>query len=256
MSDRAVSDRAVSDRAGAPGAQRFVMRGPRHPRGRVQFPRAAWIVASVCLALSGLIVVNSFGYFASRSPHAFLVEKGPIARDPLWKACFYLHVAGGIVCIVLAPLLLWNGLRRGSMRLHRRLGRGYAVAALGWAGPTGLYLALFAKGGLPGQLGFLTLGVLWYGATVLGVRAVGARRIDEHVRWMLRSYALILSAVFFRMLHVGFYLASVADEPNYVLSTWLSTGLSLWVGEWMVLRFSSSEQVGSRQDGAAIGGMP
>lgn len=229
---------------------------PTRVAGRGRFVHIwFWLAAGVCLPLSGLILVNSIPYFTFDRSQAFLVEKGVLAYDPIWSACFYLHVAGGAVCLLAGPLLLWNGLRGGSRRLHRLVGQAYATAVLGWAGPTGIYLAIYAKGGLAGQAGFLLLGLAWYTTTLFGIRALKTRRIRDHLRWMLRSYALVLSAVFFRLIHVGLFAAGVADHTNYVLSLWLSNGVSVWVGELLILRFVSRQEVDPAQDGVAMQGI-
>jgi len=184
-----------------------------------------WIIRLVgasILAQCGLIVLNSLPYFSSRTNLAFLVEKGTLAFDPVWRLCFLGHVLGGIVCLVTAPFLFWNGLLRRAPRLH---------------------LAVFAKGGPAGQAGFLVLGLLWWGATARGIQSIVSRRVAEHRRWMVRSYSLALSAVFFRLFHVGFYWAGLADEPNYVLSLWLSLAASLVAGEAVVRRSPSDAAI-------------
>jgi hypothetical protein len=195
--------------------------------------RAGW---TAVLALSLLILLNTLPYFSLGRNFAFLVEKGSLAGQPLWRACFYTHISGGLICLITGPLLLWNGLLGRSKAAHRWIGTTYAFVVLGWAGPAGLLLSFFAKGGLAGQSCFLLLTLLWWGATARGLHLAKARRIPEHRRWMMRSYALALSAVFFRILQVGFYLAGLGDDANYVVSLWLSLVASLAVGELLVQR--------------------
>jgi hypothetical protein len=49
---------------------------------------------------------------------------------------------------------------------------------------------------------------------------------------MARSYALALSAVFFRVLQLGLHFAGVDDaDTNYVASLWLSLIASVVAGE-------------------------
>ncbi len=192
-----------------------------------------WTGAAVVLMASAGLVLQTARYLSFDPRFAFLVERAPLTSGRLWSACFYLHVAGGMACLATAPLLLWNGLTAGSRRLHRAVGRVHAIAALGWAGPTGFYLAAFAKGGLAGQLGFGLLATLFYASTLLGIGAI--RRGDQrrHVAWMLRSYALILSALTFRAVHVALHHLGVEPQTNYVAATWTSLALALAAGELM-----------------------
>ncbi len=200
------------------------------------------IGGATAIGLSGLVILNSFPYFSMGRDFAFLSEKGALVADPLWRNCFYGHVLGGIVCFLTGPFLLWNRLLARLPKLHRWLGRVYGVAVLGWAGPTGIYLACHAKGGAPGRAAFLLLGLLWWGSTARGVQAIVARRTAEHRRWMLRSYAVALSAVYFRMAHAALFWAGLPDEPNYIASLWFSLAASLAVGEALVRR--SPERAG------------
>ena len=196
-----------------------------------------WLFRLSCaavLALCGLIIVNALPYFSLRRDFTFLEEKGDLASDPVWRACFYGHVLGGIVCLASAPFLFWDRLRVRFPALHRGLGRLYGIVVLGWAGPAGLFLALHAKGGIAGRTAFLALGVLWWGATARGVQSILAKRPGEHRRWMIRSYSLALSAVSFRVFQFGLFWAGMADEPNYVLSLWLSLAASLAAGEALI----------------------
>ena len=196
-----------------------------------------WLIRLSCagtLGLCGLVAVNSIPYFSFRRDLPFLEEKGALVSDPLWRACFYGHVLGGIVCVVSAPFLFWDRLRVRRPALHRGLGRVYGVTVLGWAGPSGIFLAVQAKGGVAGQAAFLLLGLLWWGCTARGVQTILAGRAEDHRRWMIRSYSLALSAVSFRVFQVALFLAGMADEPNYIASLWLSLAASLAAGEALV----------------------
>jgi hypothetical protein len=195
--------------------------------------RLAWAAA---IGLGALLIVNTVPYFSFRRDFAFLAEKGPLVSDPLWRRCFYGHLLGGVLCFALIPFLFWPRLRVRFPAVHRWLGRLYGVAVLGWAGPTGLYLSLFAKGGLAGKAAFLVLGALWWASTAVGVQTAVARRFDAHRRWMIRSASIAGSAVFFRVFHLAFFGMGLADETNYALSLWLSLAASLMVGEALVRR--------------------
>lgn len=197
------------------------------------------VVGAVVLVASLLLIVQTARYFSFDFRFAFFLERPFVTADRVWSVCFYVHVAGGMLCLATAPLLLWNGFAGGSPALHRVLGRVHAVAALGWVGPTGLYMAPFAKGGIAGQLGFLALG-LWFVATsLLGIVAIRRDDVRAHVVWMVRSYALILSALSFRLLHRLFHEFGVEANTNYVVSTWASLALAILSGELLGRRLAS-----------------
>ncbi len=202
------------------------------------------------VALAGwvLLVLSTLPYFDFAADSIFFAERDPISETQRWQLSFYVHDSGGIVCLGLGPLLAWNLLTRRSRQLHRLLGWIYVFTVLGWAAPTGLYLSLHARGGLAGQFGFLLTDLLWILATWVGLGRLKRGQTREHAIWMLRSYALTLSAIFFRILHLVFFYAGLGDDWNYLASIWLSLALSLLAGERFgqpFHRFSSRPLVAS-----------
>ncbi len=192
------------------------------------------------LGASALLIVQTAQYLSFDPRFAFLVERPWLTGDRLWSTNFYLHVVGGLLCLVTAPFLLWNGIRRGSLRVHRAVGRLHAVAALGFVGPTGLYLAPFAKGGSAGQLGFLLLGVWFVATSVLGIAAIRRGDVRTHATWMVRSYALLLSAVTFRVVHRTLHACEVDAATNYIAATWTSLAIAVLGGELVGRRLAAN----------------
>ena len=103
-------------------------------------------------------------------------------------------------------------------RVHQSLGYLYLNSVLWLAAPTALVMAPFAKGGLPGALGFTLLGVLGWWTTWSGYASIRNNDLTGHIRGMVRSYCLALSAIFFRVFQLALYYLGFADQTNYVLS--------------------------------------
>src|SRR5687768_6524408 len=96
-----------------------------------------WLVLAGALAtlvLSGLIIANTLPYFSLGRDFAFLEEKGDLGGDPVWRSFFYIHITGGMLCLIAGPFLLSEGVRRRALGLHRALGKVYALAVLGLGG--------------------------------------------------------------------------------------------------------------------------
>ena len=185
-------------------------------------PRLPFWFWVMTIPLSVLIVANTLPYFTLSAQEPFLQEKGTLVSSPTWRISFYYHLAGASVCLLLGPVLLSAWALRRSRRLHRWLGWTYVSAVLCCAAPSGIYLSLYAKGGLPGQIGFLISGVAWFATTWAGLTAVRQGRLREHGILMVWSYALAWSAVGFRVFHLTLHELAVDREVNYVLSLWLS----------------------------------
>lgn len=185
-----------------------------------------------------LILENSIADFRPGGAGLFIAEKGAVGEDPWWRASLHLHVTGGLLCLLTALPQLSRRLLRRIPSLHRIAGRIYAVAMLVVVCPTGIHLALFAKGGLAGQLGFLALGAIGFHSTLAAWRAVlpPHRDLSAHRAWMLRSFATAASAISFRVLHVLGHLAGIEATTNYVACLWLSLFGNLAVAEFLIRR--------------------
>jgi hypothetical protein len=195
---------------------------------------AGWLVFLYCGAL---IAQNSLGYFHAYEGMPFVEEKTPISAHPVWRWALITHAAAGIVCFAASILQFFRGITRRWPGVHRWLGRIYAWAVLGVVCPTGFYLSLFAKGGLAGQAGFLLLGALTLYTTSRGVSEMVAGRTRPHIRWMIRSFAMVTTAITFRVLHIAFSYTRWEYETNYLSSLWLSILGNAVIAEWLIRKF-------------------
>lgn len=189
---------------------------------------AAWVAY---LFFGWLIVRNSLGYFADLNAMPFMEEKAPLSLQPAWRWSLVFHIGAGVVCLTAAVLQFFRGLTRRWPALHRTLGQIYAQSVLWVLCPTGAYLALYANGGFLGQSGFLMLGALTFWMTWRGVAEMAAGRTRAHARWMVRSFAMITTAITFRIYHLAFGYADLAPETNYLVSLWLSVAGNAAVAE-------------------------
>ena len=197
--------------------------------------RFKWGWIAVTLVISWLTLVNVVSYFRTGPTQVFLIEKGDLRWLPLWSTAFYFHIASSSVCLALGPLLMIPRLVR-YRKLHAIMGYAYLNAVLWVSVPSGLVLSVYAKGGLPSTLGFALTGGLWWAATWLGYRAIRQRNMKSHVCWMIRSYALALSAVAFRVVQQLVAFTPCPNMTNYIFSIWLSLLISLWISENCIMR--------------------
>lgn len=194
---------------------------------------AAWLgFFAGCL----LILDNSYRDFGPGGEGVFIAQKDDALRTPLWILSLRVHIVAGAICL-LACLPQFSGtLLRRVPSLHRICGKAYAASVLFVLCPTGIHLALSAKGGLAGQAGFLLLGIASFHTTLQGILTIRRGDLPGHRRWMTRSFALIASAVTFRVYHVALFHAGLPDATNYVASLWLSVLGNAAVAEWIVRR--------------------
>ncbi len=199
------------------------------PTLRFVLTSSFWLVMAVG---TGLIVYNSLPYFTLSREIDFLVEKGRLWDQAAWRVCFYLHVGGGVICLVSALTQFSRVILRRVTTVHRHAGRIYGAAVLLLVAPAGAYLSVYAKGGFWGRSGFALLAVSLFYTTWLGVREASNRNYRAHARWMIRSYVMAASAVSFRVFYLALYALGIPNE--YVLGIWLSWSVNLAAGEAVI----------------------
>jgi uncharacterized membrane protein len=120
-------------------------------------------------------------------------------------------------------------------KLHRIAGRIYVIVLLGISGPAGLLMGIFANGGFSSQLAFVLLAVLWLYTTWRAFTAIRSGNVQQHRAFMLRSFALTLSALTLRLWKYLIVFA-LAPPPMDVYRTvaWLGWIPNLLVAEWII----------------------
>jgi hypothetical protein len=192
----------------------------------------AWLALANTTAL---LVSDSIIDFRPGGTGVFISQKGP-AATPVWVACLYLHVVAGAVCLISSLPQFSRTVLRRFPALHRTCGIAFAISVLLVLCPTGMVLALSAKGGWLGQGGFLLLGAATFFTTSRGVAAVaiGPRNLANHRRWMIRSFAMVTTALSFRVYHLALFQLGLAEMTNYLTSLYLSILGNAAVAEWLV----------------------
>lgn len=149
----------------------------------------------------------------------------------LYRAPFWIHVAGGIIALTLGPFQFLAGLRKKRKHLHRTLGKIYIVAIL-FAGISGIPVSLMASGGWVAQSGFFFLALAWLYTTYQAYANIRQGNVTAHKEWMTRSYAVTFAAVTLRI-WLGIFLASGWDfMVAYPTVAWLCWVPNLLVVEW------------------------
>lgn len=135
-------------------------------------------------------------------------------------------------CLVLF-IGLFQWIRRPkSGLLHKRLGKIYVFLIVFVSAPSGLVLGYFAYGGISAQISFYLLSSFWAYLTYNAWQLAVEKSFDAHWQFMLRSYALSVSAISLRLysyVFVVFFQYEGLDA--YVWLTWLSWVPNLMLAE-------------------------
>jgi hypothetical protein len=171
--------------------------------------------------------------------YGILPEKREAEQDILWKISLYSHVVAGVVVLAI-PLISFLGKKCNiSTRIHALVGNWYVKLGLYLILPTGIYLALYAKGGLATQIGFLAQALAFGFFTWQGWRAAQNGQMTLHRNAMIRSYAMMAAVLSFRLLHILFFFVQIPYEQNYAMSQWMSLLLNSFLAELAIVWITS-----------------
>ncbi len=166
---------------------------------------------------------------------AFLRIKQEYIGMDHYRMAFFAHVFTAILTLIAGFTQFSTFLQRRYPRVHRLSGWIYALNVLLVAGPSGLIIGLYANGGWSSQLAFCLLAVLWMVFTAMAIWSVRRGDVAAHRRWMIRSFALTLSAI---TLRAWKFVLVAAFEPRpmevYRIVAWLGWVLNLVVAEWWI----------------------
>ena len=194
------------------------------------------IIIYILLCVATFLMLKGIvRYYPLRDDIGFLKFKQPYLHNPVWKAAFYIHVFT-IIPVLLAGFTQFSrAILKGNKALHRFIGRIYAYDILLINAPSAMYLAVNANGLLPGRTAFVILDSLWFLFTLKAVLAARKGNIASHRRYMIRSYALTLSAVMLRGWKLIILTFVYVDPLHlYMIDAWLGFVPNLLFAEWLI----------------------
>ena len=193
------------------------------------------ILWSLLFFFAAFLFYTTVQYLSFRSDINFLLVKQDVVFDALWRTSFYFHIISAMIIIVIGPIQFIKSFRNRYLNLHRLFGKIYAYGILLFAAPSGLIMAFFAEGGTPSAIAFIIMSLLWFTTTIMAIVTVRQKKINEHRKWMMRSYALSFAAVTLRLLVPLFSVFQFSDGFIIVSTAWLSWIINLLLTELIIV---------------------
>jgi len=204
---------------------------------RFFFAMLFWLPVVV---FSLLLVYNTLPYFSFSKEFSFIEERTVLFQNSFYKSCFYIHIFAGMFCISTALIQFSRAILKKAKAIHRWSGKVYVFVVLFLGAPTGLYMSFFAKGSYWERALFMFMALFWFFTTMKGLQNILKKNVLAHKVWMIRSYAMAMTAVTFRVYHLIFYLMDWNHLKNYEISLWISVIGNMLIAEWIIYRKSRS----------------
>lgn len=147
----------------------------------------------------------------------------------MWQVFFYPHILLGLLALLIGAFQL-GGRSRSNSQLHKKWGRIYGLSIFLNALIVP-YIALYATGGTPSTIAFMVLDLFWVVTTGIGVRQVLGKKIASHRIWMLRSYAITLVFITFRIVLAFLSLYSHDFSMIFPVAVYASIVINLGFAE-------------------------
>ena len=202
---------------------------------KVFFQMLFWVPV---IGFSLLLIYNTLPYFSFSKDFDFIQERSFLFQSSFYNTCFYIHIAAGALCIGAALIQFSRYILKKSKAIHRISGKIYVAVVLFLGAPTGLYMAFFAKGSFWERSLFMFMAIWWFVTTLNGLTTIHKKNVIAHKVWMMRSYAMAMTAVTFRVYYLVLYLLDWTLLENYQFSLWISVIGNMLIAEWIIYRQS------------------
>lgn len=161
-----------------------------------------------------------------------------------WNISFYIHISVSVLALATGLTQFSRTILHQQPKIHRWAGYIYVFGVLFLAAPTGLIMGFYGEGGLIAQIGFVFQALAWWWLTYRGFITIKNGQTRLHFAFILRSYAVAMSAITLRLMTYGAVWLRDAQgwdcaqgigpsffcHPNfYIFSAWFS-----WIFNWIL----------------------
>ncbi len=175
-------------------------------------------------------------YIPIKTDAAFLAIKQNYIHLTHYRIAFFIHVFSAIFVLLAGFTQFSKKIRTKFSFIHKRMGWLYVIVTLLLAGPSGFIIGIYANGGISSKIAFCLLSVLWIVFTALALLKIIKKQVLSHRKWMIRSFALALSAI---TLRAWKYILVASFHPKpldvYQIVAWLGWTLNLAIAEILII---------------------
>ncbi len=196
----------------------------------------------VLLFFSFLMLGITLQYLPIKLDAAFLAIKQSYIDIIPWRISFFTHVFTSMFVLLAGFTQFSKWFLKQYKTAHRWIGRMYVINVLFITGPAAFIMSLYANGGLPSRIAFITLSILWFFTTAKAWQLVKQKKITEHKYYMMRSYALTFSAITLRAWKWSLvFIFHPRPMDVYQIVAWLGWVPNILFVEWLIYRYKKKK---------------
>lgn len=184
---------------------------------------------------SVLMLLITLPYLSFKLNIDFLVTKQSIIHLKHWRYAFYFHILTSVFVLLAGATQFSAYFLRRFRKAHRLIGKMYVFIILFVSGPAALVMSWYANGTVLAKSSFVLLSFLWILFTALAFYFALKKNFARHRNFMIRSYALTLSAITLRLYALLIpHFMHINGRDEYALISWASWTLNLLVAEGII----------------------
>lgn len=204
---------------------------------------ASFVWAGLIVYCSALMLLITLPYLSFKLDVDFLITKQRIIHLKHWRWAFYLHILTSFFVMLAGAVQFNSWILKKYKAWHRRVGKLYVYIILFLSGPAALVMSFYANGDRISRISFVLLSVLWITFTSIAFLQAIRGNLASHRQFMIRSYALTLSAITLRLYALIIpHFMYIEAKTEYALIAWASWTLNLLVAE-AILFFTRHKQI-------------
>lgn len=189
----------------------------------------------------------TIAYIPYNTDVGFLQIKQQYIDIDHWRIAFFVHVYTSLWVLLAGFTQFSASLRSKYPKFHRIVGYIYAADVLLITGPAGLLMGFYANGGITSRVAFVMLAIAWIFCTAMAVVKARSGDYDAHRDYMIRSYALTLSALTLRAWKWGINNSfELPPMDVYRTVAWLGWVPNLLFAEFLIWR--THQQAAKRRE--------
>ncbi|MDB5012279.1 MAG: uncharacterized protein JWQ25_481 [Daejeonella sp.] len=187
------------------------------------------LVGILLVFVFSVLMLNTIKqYFSFQTDVGFLKFKQEVINNKYWLTFFYIHIFSIVICLLSGITQFSKQFLSEYKKAHRLIGKLYVYNILFINFPACLILGIFSNGGYLGIIGFLIQDFLWALFTISAVYYIKNRKLKEHKKFMILSYAITTTAITFRIIKNTFFDENLFSyELFYGLNVWLALLINL-----------------------------
>ena len=161
----------------------------------------------IVISVAYMVYVTLANLFFDPMATHFLSRKTKLNHPlnvPVWLDVLYIHIVFACLAMVTGAINFSNRILRKHRKLHRINGYIYIVSIFVVCGTSG-FMAPYATGGRINSIAFNLMNMIWMVMTITALIQIKRKQVNQHRKWMVRSYVFCFTNMFIQILTFVLY---------------------------------------------------